>query len=333
MAAAPVVVAAPAHTPAPTAGPLLQRGAAGRSRRGAEAEAEASEAQAARTSPQDEDHPQAAGELSAAAGGVSMSTFFWNVHWQCSVAARGSSGACRARAAQRFAELAQGADVVASVELSNGMSDPIGLIPGWTQVNGPCARGNGGDSVALAFAPGWQVESSGGGCLRHDWDTRAFAVAKVTPPAAVQGCPSLCVVAIHAPHSSITQGRDVVAGVCGAAAEGCAVAMGDWNAPAHKIGRLWSPLIGGAPPTLAYPNERTCCWPESQHYGVFDHVATNIGGSAAEGFVVHPYQITEERPWQQHRPVSARLLLPAARCTTRSPTSSALLFDIFGQAG
>merc|ERR1719401_2539491 len=170
MAATPVVPPAPAHTPAPTAGPLLQRGAAGRSRRGAEAEAEASEAQAARTSPQDEDHPQAAAELSAAAGGVSMSTFFWNVHWQCSVAARGSSGACKARASQRFIELAGDVDIAAAVELSNGMSEPVTLIPGRTQVNGPCARGNGGDSVALSFAAGWRVEKSGGGCLRGDWD-------------------------------------------------------------------------------------------------------------------------------------------------------------------
>jgi len=129
----------------------------------------------------------------------------------------------------------------------------------------------------------------------------------------VRECPSLCVVAIHAPHTWIQQGHDTVARVCGAAAERCAIAMGDWNAPASGVGRLWAQLVGGAPPAFAFPDERTCCWPEAQHYGFFDHVATNIVGAAAEGSTVHPYQITEERPWEEHRPVSARLTLPAAR--------------------
>lgn len=55
------------------------------------------------------------------------------------------------------------------------------------KVNGPCARGYGGDSVALSFEPGWTVEASAGGCLRHDWDTRAYAVARVKPPSPVEG--------------------------------------------------------------------------------------------------------------------------------------------------
>jgi len=244
---------------------------------------------------------------------VPVSTFFWNVHWQCSNAARGSSGACKALATQRFRELAQGVDIAAAIELSHGMSQPVELIPGWAQVNGPCARGNGGDSAALAFGPSWRVEASGGGCLRGDWDTRAFAVARVAPPVPVQGCPSLCVVAIHAPHTWITRGHDTVAEVCGAAAERCAIAMGDWNTRARGVGRLWASLIGGAAPALVFPNQRTCCWPETQHFGYFDHVATNIAGASAAGSTVHPYQITGERPWEQHRPVAATIMLPAAR--------------------
>jgi len=247
---------------------------------------------------------------------VPVSTFFWNVHWQCSNAARGSSRRCKDRALRRFQELAQGVDIAASIELSHGMSQPVRLFSGWAQVDGPCKAGHRGDSAALAFAPGWHVAASGGGCLRGDWDTRAFAVARVRPPVSrppVKDCPELCVVAIHAPHTRITQGRDTVARVCGSAAERCAIAMGDWNTPVRGIGRLWAPLLGGAAPTLAFPDERTCCWPEAQHFGHFDHVATNIVGAAALGSKVHPYQITEEKPWQEHRPVSARLTLPAAR--------------------
>lgn len=250
---------------------------------------------------------------------VPLRAFFWNVHWQCSLASQGSSTACKERAARRFVELARagGAEVVASIELSHGMHEPVGLaafgLDGWSQVNGPCARGEGGDAVALAFAPGWRLEASGGGCLRHDWDARAFAVALATPPAPVQGCPALCVVALHAPHTQITAGRDEVLRVCGdAAVHQCTVAMGDWNLPASDLWRMWVDLIDSVGPSFAEPDERTCCFPESSHYGVYDHVSTNIPGAVNGGHMVHPYQITEENPIQQHRPISLRLLLPAA---------------------
>jgi len=250
---------------------------------------------------------------------VPVSTFFWNVHWQCSVAARGATRSCKERMGRRFAELAlgAGAQIVTSIELSNGMSEPVSLsslgLAGWTQVNGPCARGYNGDSAALAFAPGWQVEQGDGGCLRYDWDTRAFAVAKVKPPVPVQGCPSLCVVGLHAPHQDITAGNDVVQRVCGEAAAGCTVAMGDWNVPAESVGQLWSRLVGGTPPTLARPNLRTCCFPERDHYGVYDHVATNIGGASTADEVIYDYQLLEENPVEEHRPVHVRLMLPSAR--------------------
>lgn len=247
---------------------------------------------------------------------VPLSTFFWNVHWECSVAAGGASSACKQRIGRRFAELARasGAQVVASVELSDGMSQPASLpqfgLVGWTQVDGPCRHGDRGDSAALAFAPGWLVQKSGGGCLRDDSDTRAFAVARVQPPSPVRGCPSLCFVAIHAPHSSINKGKETVRDVCGGAEQRCAVAMGDWNVPANLVGRLWSQLIGGILPRTAQPNQRTCCFPESHHYGIFDHLATNIGGAVHAGHTVHPYQLLEENPVKQHRAVSARLTLP-----------------------
>jgi len=247
---------------------------------------------------------------------LQLSTFFWNVHWECSMAARGASHSCKRNIGRRFAELAKQsrAGVVASVELSDTSSQPASLagfgLEGWTQVNGPCASGDGGDAAALAFAPDWVVQSSGGGCLRHDWDTRAFAVARVVPPRAVEGCPSLCVVAIHAPHSQITRGHDVVKSVCGESRDRCAVAMGDWNVPGRGVAALWEALIGGSHPGQPQPDRRSCCWPETHHYGVFDHLATNIIGAQHDGHTVHPYQLSEENPVKQHRAVSARLLLP-----------------------
>jgi len=180
-------------------------------------------------------------------------------------------------------------------------------------VSGSCARGSGGDSAALAFAPGWDVLSSGGGCLRDDWDTRAMAVARVVPPSPVQGCSSLCVVAIHAPHSRITAGHEEVARVCGDSVQQCGLAMGDWNVPAEGVHSLWSSLIGGATPSFVHPNERTCCFPEGQNYGVYDHLVSNIPGSQAVDYKVLPYQILEENPQQQHRPVTVRVSLPSSR--------------------
>jgi len=251
---------------------------------------------------------------------VHVTTFFWNVHWQCSVGAQGSSGSCKDKIGHRFVQLAKeaNAQIVTSIELSHGMSQPVSLVDlglsGWTQVDGPCQKDGRGDSAALAFAPGWQVQKSGGGCLRHDYDTRAFAVARVAPPSPVRGCESLCVVALHAPHTDITAGRGLVSSVCGdALASTCTVAMGDWNVPVGGLGRFWSQLIGGPAPALAAPNERTCCFPESHHYGVFDHVATNIAGAQQDGYHVYPYQLLEENPVQEHKPVRVSLALPAGR--------------------
>jgi len=254
----------------------------------------------------------------ASGGEVGMSTFFWNTHWECSRAALGATSACKQRIGERFVELAGAsqAEVVAAIELEDNGTQLTSLVDlglaGWTQVDGLCTTGDGFrfDTAALAFAPEWRVEQSDGGCLRHDTDVRAFAVARAVPPRPVEGCPSLCVLAIHAPHSSITRGKDVVNSVCGAAVEKCAVAMGDWNAPGVGVPGLWSALIGGASPRQPVPDERSCCWPESQNWGNFDHITTNVPGARDGGHTLHPYQVVEERPNKQHRAVSAMLLLP-----------------------
>lgn len=209
------------------------------------------------------------------------------------------------------------AEVVASIELSESPSRPANLVNfglgGWKQVDGSCAHEWGfGDSAALAFAPGWRVAKSGGGCLRHDGDTRAFAVARVVPPpqAAVGGCPSLCFIAIHAPHSQVTQGKGLVQEVCGEAVQKCAIAMGDWNTP--HVRNHWKDIIGGEVPVYQEPNVQTCCWPETQHYGVFDHIAHNIHGASHAGYLVHDYQHLEENPTKQHRAITAHVVLPAS---------------------
>jgi len=248
---------------------------------------------------------------------VPLSAFFWNVHWECSMGARGASKDCKSHIGRRFRELATAsqADVVTSIELADSASRPTRLkrfgFDGWTQVDGPCKKSRfNGDAAALALAPGWTVQGSAGGCLRRDSDSRAFAVARVRPPTAVKGCPSLCVVALHAPHQAIDHGKELVRDVCGSLVDNCTVAMGDWNAPAEDIGSLWEQLIGGNVPVEAKPNERTCCWPESHHYGIFDHLATNIPGAIHDNHTVHPYQLLHLSPMKQHKAVSARLLLP-----------------------
>jgi hypothetical protein len=192
-------------------------------------------------------------------------------------------------------------------------------------VSGPCKGYNDiWDSVALALAPGWQVVDSGGGCISGANDPRAFAVARVKPPLPVHACPELCIVALHSPHGTIVMGKDIVAKVCGKALEGCAVAMGDWNVPIAGgfhggVANRWSELLGGPPPAFMLPNDQTCCFPESQNHGHYDHIATNIAGvhtegrNGASGYVVHPYPVTWANPVEEHRPLSVYLQLPGAQ--------------------
>jgi len=214
------------------------------------------------------------GVAGSSRGSVKVSTFFWNVHWECSVGeAAGSHPDCKEKVGKRFVELASqaGADIVFSCMLADSRTKPsqlkdFGLAEGWTQVDGPCVTPyGGGDTTALAFGPGWRVDASGAGCLRHDHDARAFAVALVEPPSPIQDCPKLCVLGVHAPHSQITQGNELVEKVCGAAAKTCSIAMGDWNIRASEVGKHWQALIGGPVPEEVVPDVKTCCWPEHIH--------------------------------------------------------------------
>lgn len=261
---------------------------------------------------------------------VSLTTMHWNVHWQCS-RGMGTAGNCRVEAGKKFVELSRkaGAHVVAAIELAHQHGDPLFLpelgLTNWTQVSGPCKGYNDiWDSVALALAPGWQVVDSGGGCISGANDPRAFAVARVKPPLPVHACPELCIVALHSPHGTIVMGKDIVAKVCGKALEGCAVAMGDWNVPIAGgfhggVANRWSELLGGPPPAFMLPNDQTCCFPESQNHGHYDHIATNIAGvhtegrNGASGYVVHPYPVTWANPVEEHRPLSVYLQLPGAQ--------------------
>jgi len=263
---------------------------------------------------------------------VSLTTLHWNIHWQCSRGAQGGSvGNCRVEAGKEFVKLSQkaGAHVVAAIELAHQHGDPLILpelgLKNWTQVSGPCKGYNDiWDSVALALAPGWQVVDSDGGCINGANDPRAFAVARVKPPLPIHACPELCIVALHSPHGAIPMGKDIVAKVCGKALTGCVVAMGDWNVPISGgfhggVANRWSELMGGPAPAFMLPNELSCCFPQSQNHGYYDHVATNIAGAhteglnGASGYVLHPYPITWANPVEEHRPLSVYLQLPSAQ--------------------
>jgi len=262
------------------------------------------------------------GVAGPSAGWVKVSAFFWNVHWECSVGAAAKAHKdCKEMVGRRFVELAAetGADIVFSAMLEDSLAVPsklkdFGLAEGWTQADGPCYHSDGGreygDATALAFGPAWHVNASGGGCLRHDRDARAFAVALVVPPTPIQSCPLLCVVGVHMPHNQSTQGSRIVRDVCGALAGTCSIAMGDWNVPAAQVGERWAGLIGGAAPSEVVPDVRTCCWPEEQHFGSIDHIATNVEGARHLGQAVHGYQHTHLSPWVQHKAVSAHVELP-----------------------
>mmetsp|Transcript_63670 Transcript_63670/g.176566 ORF Transcript_63670/g.176566 Transcript_63670/m.176566 type:complete len:433 (-) Transcript_63670:279-1577(-) len=262
---------------------------------------------------------------------VTLTTLHWNVHWQCSRAREGSSSTCRSKAGKRLAQLQNktGAHVVAAIELARNSGVPLNLsafgLKGWAQVNGQCVGFNPDlwDSVALAFAPGWKVEKSGGGCLNGKSDTRVFAVARVRPPRKVYHCPRLCIVALHAPHMQITEGRVTVSNVCGAALDHCVIAFGDWNVPIYAgthggVLDRWADLVSGKPANFILPDERSCCNPEWKYHGFYDHLATNIPGAHTEGkngstgYAMFPYQILEENPVEEHKPLAVWLQLPAA---------------------
>uniref|UniRef100_A0A7S2NUB0 Endonuclease/exonuclease/phosphatase domain-containing protein n=1 Tax=Zooxanthella nutricula TaxID=1333877 RepID=A0A7S2NUB0_9DINO len=274
------------------------------------------------------------GVAGSSRGSVKVSTFFWNVHWECSVGqAAGSHPDCKEKVGKRFVELASqtGADIVFSVMLADAQNVPsklksFGLAEGWTQVDGTCYYEGDDkqfdwDVTALAFGPAWTVIKSGGGCLLPYWDTYAFAVALVEPPSIIQGCPQLCVLGVHAPQKKITQGSELVKNVCGNLADTCSIAMGDWNQEAKYVGSHWQQLIGGAVPAVEeiVPDVTTCCWSAGVFHGMvhdkrgeFDHIATSIAGARHVGQIVHDYQHTDMMPALQHKPVTAHMQLPMA---------------------
>lgn len=231
-------------------------------------------------------------------GQVAVTTLHWNSHRPCAT----DNADCVQRAQQRLAEMAAevGASIVGAVE----MKDSATAFEGWQSSGMQC------DHSAVHVAPGWTVERSGGFCMNGD-ESKGFAVASVTPPSAIQGCPSLCVMMAHVPHGdgvNIT-GHEEVQRVCGDAASSCMIAMGDWNA--NDIGTRWESLIGGAP-TLVEPHALTCCYP----IGLlrYDHTATNIPGATSVGQKVYGFQLSAygSANENEHKATSVQLQLPAA---------------------
>ena len=270
---------------------------------------------------------------------ATISVFSWNVHWQCSVKLAG----CRDFAAERFVNLtrAVNASIAVSIELESDSTTPLDLgvpdrLAGWQTVPGSCSPtppSTAGDALMLAIDPAeWVVQASGGGCLGgvagygYKADSRAFAVAAVRPVRPVKGCPSLCIVGLHAPHVNITMGAEMVERVCGAAREGCVVAAGDWNAgvrprtwwsvPNATVATRWAELIsdGRAPAlSVAAPDVNSCCFPESKYLGPDDHVATDVPGADLIEATAYPYQLGPELGFtdtEEHMPVHAVLSLP-----------------------
>ena len=270
----------------------------------------------------------AVGLIIGAVASSNWGVFSWNVHWQC-----GSNyiSGCREAATKQLLQLAheQNANVVVAVELEVSESQPIdlrshGLASGWAQINGSCSshETSGGDAMALALGPGFGVLKSDGGCLgghaggAYRADSRAFAVALVTPPNPVAACPNVCVIGLHSPHVDITLGGDKVAQVCGEARHRCTVAAGDWNAPASKqpfcnytVAERWGQLVGGADALWAGPDELTCCYPNSKYHGWDDHVVTNVQGAHGTAHVL-PYQMSRfSNDTEEHMPIFVELVL------------------------
>mmetsp|Transcript_117183 Transcript_117183/g.184329 ORF Transcript_117183/g.184329 Transcript_117183/m.184329 type:complete len:297 (+) Transcript_117183:45-935(+) len=270
-----------------------------------------------------------------------LGIFSWNVHYQC-----GAFPSCRTRAVDRLKELTHqfGAEIVVSIEFEQNASTPLDLsqggLTGWTPVLGPClgSAGHAGDTAALFFAPSITVVAGDGGCLNTPGESaRAFAVALVKLPFSVDGCPSVCVVGLHAPHKNITNGADVIARVCGYIAQTCAIAAGDWNAvinrsnwPVHQpppkrnitVSQLWKQIVPSSEPLLAQaPDEESCCYPNSKYFGLDDHVVSNIATAVVSSAVTFPYQMKNGgmhgNDTEEHKPVAVNLtFVPTPRYKT-----------------
>ena len=245
-------------------------------------------------------------------------TFHWNVHWQCGQHSGGDE-ACRLAAVEKFGELVResGAQIATGIEL-NGASS---ALSGWS------TSSEYEDAVSVMVAQGWTVHKKGGGQIQSGSGARGVAVMLVTPPHAILGCPQLCVLGVHPGHSHITGGKSIVDGVCGSAADHCAIAMGDWNTGAGEVRghsfSSWSRLIGGTPSVIA-PDSQTCCHPKTCCN--FDHAGTNIQGSTEGAVKVWGYQLTDRFSMkEEHMPVSVHINLPAGAIEQLGNMSSSVL--------
>lgn len=227
-------------------------------------------------------------------GTVDVTTLHWNVHRPCGT----DNSNCISLAQQRLGQIASevGAKVVGVVELKNA----VDALPGWQSTGMQC------DNSAVMVAPGWSISKSGGYCMNQD-SAKGFAVALVTPDEPVYGCPALCIIMGHVPHSSgsAISGHSEIASVCGDAVGSCSIMMGDWNA--EDIGSRWNSLIGGST-TLVEPHDITCCYPDYKYR--FDHTATNIQGAISTGKTVYDPQLTRFPSYNEHKPTSVQLRLP-----------------------
>jgi len=176
----------------------------------------------------------------------------------------------------------------------------VSALPGWSSTGAQC------DDSAVMVAPGWNITRSGGHCM-NDKGSKGFAVALVSPPVPVKGCPGLCILMGHLPGDmkNDTSSHDTVSGVCGGAEAKCMIAIGDWNK--EDIAEHWNTLVGGST-TLVEPDERTCCHPVTGFK--FDHTATNIEDARSDGHTIFDYQLGKCRVELEHKPVSLMLRLP-----------------------
>jgi len=241
--------------------------------------------------------------VSCRANAWTVTTFHWNVHYQCS-----GDGRCRQAALKKFGELAHEvrAEIVVGIEMKGAH----------TVMHGYTASHEYEDAVSIMVAPGWTVHKKGGGQIRSGSGQRGLAVMLVTPPHAVHGCPRLCIMGVHPGHSHITGGKSIVDGVCGrSVADHCSIAMGDWNTEAHEVRggsfHSWEALIGGSTTVLA-PDSRTCCHPHTCCQ--YDHVGTNIAGAREGSSKIWGYQLTDQFSMkEEHMPVSLKITLPGSR--------------------
>lgn len=228
---------------------------------------------------------------------VAVTTLHWNSHRPCAT----ENATCISMAQRRLGEMAEevGASIVGAVELKDAGT----ALPGWQSSGEQC------DHSAVMVAPGWKITKSGGFCINND-TTKGFAVALVTPPEVIAGCPALCVIMAHVPHGDGVNltGHDVIDNVCGAAATSCLIGMADWNA--LDISSRWKSLIGGSPSLVDPQVKPTCCHP--LYILPFDHVATNILGAKSAGNKVFSEQLKFPENENEHHATSVQLQLPAS---------------------